>query len=94
MPRNEERGAEAAPQVKSNRTRPLSQEEQILNYIIEHGSISSMEAFAELAITRLSARIYDLREQGYDIRLDYRTTGNGKRYGVYTLVEENDDVRM
>lgn len=40
----------------------MNQREKIVFYIQKFGSISSMEAFQDLGITRLSARIYELRE--------------------------------
>lgn len=43
----------------------MTQCEQVLNYIKIFGSISSMEAFQDLGITRLSARIWELRNEGY-----------------------------
>lgn len=36
----------------------------ILNHIKTHGSITSKEAFELFGCTRLSARIFDLREKG------------------------------
>ena len=45
----------------------MTQNEMILNHIKKHGSITSMEAFAEYNITRLSGRIHELRAQGYNI---------------------------
>lgn len=42
----------------------MTQEQRIMAYVDEFGSISSMEAFADLGITRLSARIFDLEEKG------------------------------
>lgn len=44
-----------------------SQNQSVLAYLEEHGSITVMEAFTELHITRLSARIYDLRARGHVI---------------------------
>lgn len=43
----------------------MSQCDQVLAYIKEFGSISSMEAFKDLGITRLAARILNLEERGY-----------------------------
>ena len=40
---------------------------RILNHMKKHGSITSMESFEKYGITRLSARIKDLRDLGYDI---------------------------
>lgn len=45
-----------------------SQTRQVLQYMKEHGSITSYEAFRDLGITRLSGRIYDLKKEGHDIR--------------------------
>lgn len=45
----------------------MSQCEKVLNYIDKHGGITSMEAFSELGVTRLSARIWDLRHDGHNI---------------------------
>ena len=38
----------------------MNQQERILEYIDRFGSITPMEAFADLGITRLSARIWDI----------------------------------
>ena len=92
MPKNEERGAEATPQINSNKRKKPTQEDMVLDYIKKHGSITSWEAFMKLNITRLSGRIYDLREQGYDIDMNYETSVNGTRWGVYTLKEENNEI--
>lgn len=40
---------------------------RILDHLKEHGSITSMEAFKCYGITRLSARIKELRDKGYNI---------------------------
>lgn len=92
MPKNEERGAEATSQTNSNKIKKPTQEDMVLDYIKKHGSITSWEAFMKLNITRLSGRIYDLREQGYDIDMNYETSVNGTRWGVYTLKEGNNEI--
>jgi len=53
--------------------------EAILAYIQEHGSITPLEALTHCACMRLSARIYDLRAMGYDIKTEIVTVKN--RYG-------------
>ncbi len=62
---------------------------RILAYINKNGSITSMEAFKDLGITRLSARIKELREMGYDIRTVMMESENRYsepvRYGKYIL---------
>ena len=47
-------------------TRP-TQEQRVLKYMETFGSITAIEAIKHLAITRLSARIYNLRNNGYTI---------------------------
>lgn len=44
-----------------------TQSERVLNYIDERGSITTLDAFRDLGITRLAARIHDLRREGIDI---------------------------
>ena len=66
----------------------MTQNEIILNHIKERGSITSMEAFAEYNITRLSGRIHELRAKGYKITTDYeKAKKNGAMYAVYRLEE-------
>ena len=45
----------------------MTKEKRVLEYLQEHGSISSMEAFEKLRETRLSAKIFMLRCKGYEI---------------------------
>lgn len=40
---------------------------RVLEYMRAHGGITPLEAWTELGVYRLSARIADLRKQGYDI---------------------------
>lgn len=59
----------------------------------EHGGITSLEAF-NLGVTRLSARIKDLRTSGH--RIDGKTVAVKNRHGDtchvtrYTLIEERE----
>lgn len=49
--------------IKEERTNQMkTQRERVLDYMRTHNGITSMDAF-ELGITRLSARIYELRHQ-------------------------------
>lgn len=45
----------------------LSQKGEILNHLKKHGKITSMDAFRLYNITRLAARISDLRNDGHPI---------------------------
>ena len=64
-----------------------NQHVDILVYIFDFGSISPMEAFAELGITKLSTRISEMRAMGIQFDQDYegRTNRRGKpvRYMRY-----------
>lgn len=57
----------------------MSQAEEILKYMKEHGSITPKEAEKHIGCMRLSARIFDLRERGYDIEKE--TVVVKTRYG-------------
>ena len=57
----------------------MTQCDRIIDYIKRFGSITTIEAFTDLGITRLASRIHDLTEDGYDIE---RQTESGKnRFG-------------
>lgn len=45
----------------------MTQKEKILQYLKEHGTITTREAFVNLGVTRLASRIWDLRNDGYNI---------------------------
>lgn len=57
----------------------MTQTERVLRHLKDFGSITTLEAFREYGITRLSARIYDLKMQGYGIEAKKETARN--RYG-------------
>lgn len=56
-----------------------TQAERVLEYIKRFGSITTLEAFRDLGVTRLSARIFELRARGFDI--DSTNVTNKNRYG-------------
>ena len=55
------------------------QHERILAYINLHGSITPMEAFSELGITKLSTRVGEMIENGVSIKKEREKGKN--RYG-------------
>lgn len=59
----------------------MTQCEMIIQYMQDFGSISPMEAFIDLGIMRLSARIYQLRQSGIEISGETETALN--RYGKH-----------
>lgn len=57
----------------------ITQKDRIINYIREFGSISSWEAYSELGITQLGARIDQLKKEGYEFKTEWEQRKN--RYG-------------
>lgn len=45
----------------------MNQHTAVLEWLKSKGSISSLEAFKELGVTRLSAIVFDLRAKGHDV---------------------------
>ena len=62
-----------------------TQEYIVLKHIIKCGGITALEASDEYDITRLSARIYDLRKLGIPIENTRQKSKNGKRFVRYIL---------
>ena len=57
----------------------MTQNEMILQYIKDTGSVTSLDAIREFGCTRLSARIKDLEDAGYRFKKFSQTSAN--RYG-------------
>lgn len=51
----------------------MTQNEMVLSYIRDNGSIDPLRAFTDLGILRLGARIFDLRASGHDIKTEIKT---------------------
>lgn len=66
-----------------------TQNQRIIEYINEFGSITQFEALKDLGVMRLASRISDLKRQGYPIISKVETVKNRygekchvKRYGI------------
>ena len=57
----------------------MTQNEKIINYIQQFGSITTMEAFSDLGVTRLASRIHDLTEEGHEF--DREMVSGKNRFG-------------
>ena len=72
----------------------MNQRERIDDYIVVVGSITPMDAFSDLGITKLATRVSEMREEGVDIIGEWESTKNryGKtvRYMRYRLGEQNN----
>ena len=67
----------------------MTQAETVIRHIKSLGSISPQEAFRDYQITRLAARILDLKKAGYRIETEMREHPlTGTRYARYTLMME------
>ena len=68
---------------------------RILDYLKRHGSITSVEAFQLFGITRLAARIKDLRDKGYLIDTvmlnSVNRYGEDVRFAKYVWKGNNDE---
>lgn len=66
--------------------------QRILDYIRKFGYITSWEAYTELGITQLGARIFNLKERGYAFRkervITFNRLGEKTHYDKYFLMEE------
>lgn len=60
----------------------ITQNERIVDYINAYGSITTLEAFVDLGITRLASRICDLAKQGYEFDKKFESSPN--RFGEPT----------
>lgn len=67
----------------------MTQNEMLLHHMRVHGSITTMEAFSLYGVTRLSARIWELRKAGHNVIKTMETNKNGKTYARYALKEED-----
>lgn len=75
----------------------MTQKEQIIKYISDFGSITPMEAYGELGITKLSTRISELRhEDGWKFKIEMVKSKNryGKttRFARYSFPTESEAV--
>ena len=57
----------------------MSQHEMILRYLDDFGSISPMEAFSDLGITKLATRISEMRQDGH--RFNQHLESRKNRFG-------------
>ena len=75
----------------ANNSRP-TQVDRVLGYLDRFGAITTWDAFRDLGITRLSARIFEIKRRGYQVKTERITDtnrfGEPVHYLKYTLVED------
>lgn len=74
----------------------ISQKQRIINYIRQFGSITSKDAYIDLGITQLGARIDGLERDGYAFVKEWETGVNRfgeeiqyKRYYLADMMAKN-----
>lgn len=70
----------------------MTQQEMILDYINRFGSITPMQAFSDLGITKLATRISELRKKGYDFHIEMVSSKN--RFGKTVYYAKYSDVNL
>lgn len=69
-----------------------SQNAKIVSYMKRFGSITPLQAVADVGCMRLASRINDLKRLGHNIRTEYvsgtNRFGDTTRYARYSLIEE------
>jgi hypothetical protein len=58
----------------------MTQNDMVLDYLNRFGSITPIQAFADLGIMRLGARVWDLKREGHDIITETEHSVN--RFGL------------
>ncbi len=68
----------------------LTQKEKVLRHLQEVGALTPVQAFFDYSIMRLATRIFELKEDGYDIETimlkSENKFGEPVRYAQYKLI--------
>lgn len=67
-----------------------TQNQQILDHLKLGRPITPLDALDLFGSFRLSARIFDLKQQGWPIVCERIDVGGGRRVGHYSLVNDKD----
>ena len=72
----------------------LNQKDRVLRHLETYGSIDPRQAFFDYSIMRLAAVIFNLKEEGHDIKSELITSKNKfdepVSYAKYTLATKQD----
>lgn len=68
----------------------MTQRKLILQHLKKHKKITPLDALSLYGCFRLSARILELRENGYKIETDH-VNRNGKTFAEYTLIRSRNN---
>lgn len=70
----------------------VSDSTKILRYLAENDHITRVQALGLFRIHNATARISELRKEGWDIRTDERTDVTGRRYARWSLAQRDRDL--
>lgn len=70
----------------------MSQNDQILQYLREGNRLTPIDALQLFGCFRLSGRINDLRNMGYDIHTDMVTNGH-KTFASYYIPKQEVEIK-
>ena len=73
----------------------VTQKQKVIQYIERFGSITPMEAFADLGITKLATRISEMRKSGMEFKIEM-VQGKNRfqepvRYAKYSFPEGDNE---
>ena len=72
----------------------MTQKELVLKYIADFGSITPMEAFGDLGITKLATRISEMRKEGKEFKIEAvkgkNRYGKPTRYARYSFPDKSE----
>ena len=63
----------------------IKQTQKVLSHLIDHGSITPLEAQSNYNIWRLAAVVHKLKKSGVEIVSEMRTVPSGAKYAVYSF---------
>lgn len=76
---------------KTQYDKKKTQKQMCLEYLETYGSITPLEALSAFHAFRLSAIIFELREDGYAINTTINDNEGDARYAIYTLEKEEGE---
>ena len=72
----------------------VTQKELIMKYLGDYGSITTWQAYADLGITRLASRIFELKKMGFvfhkETMLRLNRYGKKIHFDRYMLVDQDE----
>ena len=76
------------------KAKKLTQKDKILRHLNEVGSINPLQALREYSIMRLATRVWELKDEGYNISTTMKSStnrfGEKVRYAEYELKIEGN----